>query len=374
MKVHIIRTEGVEDELYFGVASFLRNLPGPYDFITSGRAEEPDIRDEILELLPKDERYHFQDQKLFQSEKSMYMMESNIMMLSWDDLFSICNTYRNRKRVESGEVVILLTEYGNYPNWFAGYDPQTKGNYFVHTGQWELYTEGDSRYPIAYQLASILLKQAMFETPVQMLNAVHKVPRGCMLDFCEHKKDIILKLRTADICGECQQLLAQKRVAYPVLKYTIDLFEEIRRQLLFRERYGMLKQVLPLLIKGRNCNLFIPDMGMLPIQLTAVERAVYLLFLDHPEGIRLSQMQEHYPALLTYMNRLSRRDDPVLIENGVKELCRQGSNSLSEKMARIRKKFSDALGEEMGANYTIKGPNGGLKKIEIPRNLVKRQP
>lgn len=70
------------------------------------------------------------------------------------------------------------------------------------------------------------------------------------------------------------------------------------------------------------------------------------------------------------MGRMSRRDDPQVIEQGVDELCRPLSNALSEKMSKIRRKFTDLLGDELADAYSIKGPNGGHKTISLPRNLV----
>ncbi|MBT5403243.1 MAG: hypothetical protein HOL28_07335, partial [Crocinitomicaceae bacterium] len=46
------------------------------------------------------------------------------------------------------------------------------------------------------------------------------------------------------------------------------------------------------------------------------------------------------------------------------------SNSASEKISKIRKKFEVTVGEDMAQEYCIKGPNAGLKKINLNRELV----
>jgi len=191
-----------------------------------------------------------------------------------------------------------------------------------------------------------------------------------MMDFCEEKREIILKLRTADICPDCLKIIQEKRVPHQLINYTLNLFDSIRKQMLYRERYALLTQPSRLLITGWNKRLFLKDMAMLPVNLTPLERAVYLLFLAHPEGIRMSEVSSFRDELLENVRRMSRRDDPQVMEQGVDELCSPLSNSLSEKMSKIRRKFIDLVGPEMAEAFIIKGPNGGKKKIELDRNLL----
>lgn len=369
MKVHLIRTEGVDDDLFQSVLAFLNSIPGPYEFKGSREAREPDIRDELRLLFPDDERYGRQEMNKLMEFEADAMQMNTLRLLSWDDLFALCRKHRHRNAIPDKEPVILLTDYGNHPNWFAGYDKQAR-HFFVHTEQWEWYTGGESRYPIAYQVASILLKLHMFDSPETMLRTVHRDSRGCMMDFCEEKREIVLKLKTADICTDCMKVVQERHVPYALVRYTLDLFDAIRQQLLFRERYGVRSQPSRLLIRGWTKQLVLMDMGMLPVNLTPLERAVYLLFLAHPEGIRMSEVSDHRIELLENIRRMSRRDDPQVMERGVDELCSPLSNSLSEKMSKIRRKFVYLLGEEMADAYIIKGPNGGHKKIALDRELV----
>ncbi|MBK7967344.1 MAG: hypothetical protein IPK10_20080 [Bacteroidetes bacterium] len=118
--------------------------------------------------------------------------------------------------------------------------------------------------------------------------------------------------------------------------------------------------------------LYIPDLGMLHIPLSPMERSVYLLFLNHPEGIRLADIDQHKDELRTLLYTLSNRGDRAVIERGLEELCYSGSNSLSEKISKIRRKFHELLVSEMAEHYCIKGVNGEMKSIGIDRTLVLR--
>jgi hypothetical protein len=404
MLVHLIRTKGVSDELYFGCYEFLNQFVGPYSFELSDKPREITIKDEIRFVKPEDPRYDIKEKIRY----SQYMppAESKIQeRKSWRDLFRINNKYRKSTddfdsqrnvlsddnqyhssfdsnealvaedrldyiRTEAPYIVILLTEHANHENWFVGYDPNLKGNYFIHTDGWDHFTSGDPRYPVCYHIASTLLKHAMFDNPEEMGNYMHYQSKGCMMDFCQNKSEVMLKLRTADVCPECQNLIRAKQITHMQLRYTFDVMEDIRRQLLFKDRYDLLRQATPMLIKGRAQKIVLPEMGMLQIGLSPTERAVYLLFLNHPEGIRLAEMGEYKAELRGILNKVSPSDSRETIEGQLENLCEYNSNSLSEKMSRIKRKFDDKLGSAMAEHYYIKGPNGGIKKIDLDRNYL----
>jgi hypothetical protein len=157
------------------------------------------------------------------------------------------------------------------------------------------------------------------------------------------------------------------------LRYTFEMMEDIRRQLLFKERYDLLRQPTPLLVKGRSQKIVLPDMGMLQINLSPTERAVYLLFLNHPEGIRLAEMGDYKAELRGILNQVSPSDSRETVEGQLENLCEYNSNSLSEKMSRIKRKFDDKLGAAMAEHYYIKGPNGGIKKIHLDRTFLRQE-
>jgi hypothetical protein len=413
MLVHLIRTKGVSDELYFGCYEFLNHFVGPYNFELSDKPRELTIKDEIRIVKPEDPSYHKKELlKKIDLSPSMEMLEQE--RKSWRDLFRINNKYRKSKDVivkrrdesfesmvsesrndykfmpelnsepaaeelsdfyfpESTEpyIVILLTEHANHQNWFVGYDPNLRGNYFIHTDGWDHFTSGDPRYPICYHIASTLLKHAMFDNPQEMGNYMHYESKGCIMDFCQNKTEVMLKLRTADVCPDCQIIIREKHIPHMQLRYTFEMMEDIRRQLLFKERYDLLRQPTPLMVKGRSQKIVLPEMGMLQISLSPTERAVYLLFLNHPEGIRLAEMGDYKAELRGILNKVSPSDSRETIEGQLENLCEYNSNSLSEKMSRIKRKFDEKLGAAMSEHYYIKGPNGGIKKIDLDRNLLK---
>jgi hypothetical protein len=415
MLVHLIRTKGVSDELYFGCYEFLNQFVGPYSFELSDKPREITIKDEIKIVEPGDPRYDIKE-VISYSRPIHLPKQSTQERKSWRDLFRINNKYRKSKDIietnesvsedsmindapplsyeppifsetpyveeltnyyfsESTEsyIVILLTEHANHENWFVGYDPNLKGNYFIHVDGWDHFTSGDPRYPICYHIASTLLKHAMFDNPTEMGNYMHYESKGCIMDFCQNKSEVMLKLRTADVCPDCQKIIRDKHIPHMQLRYTFEMMEDIRRQLLFKERYDLLRQPTPLMVKGRSQKIVLPEMGMLQIGLSPTERAVYLLFLNHPEGIRLAEMGDYKAELRGILNQVSPSDSREMIEGQLEKLCEYNSNSLSEKMSRIKRKFDEKLGAAMSEHYYIKGPNRGLKKIHLDRAFLSQE-
>lgn len=369
MNVHLIRSKKVDNDLYYGVVEYLQHIPGPVNFITDKARREVSINDEVRWMKPKDEEYHVQ--KEMRMEATGMMPSRTVEMISWNDLFETCRKYRKTKEIPNEDIIVLLTDYGNHANWFMGYDDKQSNNFFVHVDNWDLYVENDARYPIAYHIVTLLLKVQMFASERELIAHFHRDSRGCIMDFCQDKHAISLKMRTADICRDCHSIIAAHNVPFPLMRYTIQMMEDVRKQLLIRERFSTLRTALPLVVKGYMRKLVIPELGNLQINLTPMERAIYLLFLNHPEGIRLAEMGNYKEELKSILNIISRTGDVAVINSGIDELCTYNSNSLSEKVSRIRRKFKDFLGDEMAENYIIKGPNGEIKKIELDRSLVK---
>lgn len=373
MNIHLIRTGNVDDITYTSVYEFLKQTSGPFSFFIQDLPEEINLLDEVKIIELNDEGFHIQENmNLINAEMQAprYAYIEKLEQYSWDDLLAPCKKYRKKHDLKKEDIVILLTDIGNHRNWFTGYDESGASNFFVHTQMWDYYIDGDIRYPISYQIATLLLKNVMFQSPKQLFSSFHKTSRGCMMDFCERKEEITLKMRTADICSDCQKHIQKAGVPFQYIRYTLDIMEAIRKQLLYKERFGMLKQSASLFVKGHLKHLFIPELGMLKIDLTPLERSVYLLFLNHPEGIKLSEISNHRTELSTLVHRLSKSDNKAVIESGVESLCIINSNSLSEKLARIRSKFEKLIGAEMAAHFIVSGPNGELKKINLEPSKI----
>ncbi len=162
-----------------------------------------------------------------------------------------------------------------------------------------------------------------------------------------------------------------------------DLTEEIRfRVLELRNRGVQLCRLQDLvfeqltlsrLVVTEDFRILLPDFNNMEITMSPLPKAVYLLFLKHPEGILFKELHYYYEELLDIYKQISNR----IIENNIVESIRDVTdptkNSINEKCARIREAFLKKLNSIQADHYYITGKRGEPKKITLPRKLVDLQ-
>ncbi len=112
------------------------------------------------------------------------------------------------------------------------------------------------------------------------------------------------------------------------------------------------------------------DYGDVEIQLTPLQKAVYIFFLHHPEGIMFNSVYEYRDELLSIYLAITNRDDMTQLKASIDDLVDPLSNSLSEKCSKIRSAFLMKIDERLARQYYIDGHRGMPKSIKLPRDLV----
>ena len=75
------------------------------------------------------------------------------------------------------------------------------------------------------------------------------------------------------------------------------------------------------------------------VELQPVHKAVYLLFLAHPEGIEFKRLAEYREELLGYYMATAKLMDKEKVMEGVDHLVDPLDNAINEKCSRIKKVF-----------------------------------
>ena len=367
MKVHLLRSKELSPGIFNEVVDFLSSFDGPIQFIGSDTSIEYDNNDIPVEQVDK-ERFFKQDLPEGICMEAMCDIPDHRLQASWNDLFEWTADYRAENNIPAQDFVILLTEVANEYNWFSALDPANPNNGFVHADEWEHYIKSSPVFPIAYLVASLIFQKNMFSNMKELQDAVHEFPLGCINDFCHEKREIILKLRTADACGDCLDLLEGK-LDPPEIQQVLNIFEGVRLRMLFTQNFR--KNLKPSRLKVNNRNkIFLPDYGNMEVKLTPLEKTLYLFFLNHPEGVMLHDLVDHKAELREIYSRISTSGLLAEIHSRVDGLVNVNTNSASEKLSKIKTAFIKSVGPDLALHYYIQGENLNKKLIPLNREFM----
>jgi hypothetical protein len=377
MNVHLLKSPELDDDTYRDIVLVLRQYPGPIRFIESELG--------IMDAEPKE--HYWEDEKKFNKkghvdfpqvclnrnshEDVSYCFPYTDTRLTWLDLFRQCENYRRERSIAENDHVILLTDIGNDMNWFGSIDESLK-NYFIHTDNWSHYFQNkvDVRFPIAYEVIVWLLRGRIYSSRHEMQLHMHSKSIGCFMDYCENKMEIIYKMRTADICPKCLDHINLKDLPSNFVTQVLETMDGIRTNLIFRDRIRIIRKPSRIRVDGFMKHIYLTDFGNLNVRLNPKERALYLLYLNHPEGISLPELYDHREELLAIYQRLSGRESQENIRRAIESLVNPLERDININLSRIKRKFREAVGEELLPYYEVTGEHGEKKFIKLDRELV----
>jgi len=379
MKIHLIKDGDVSNETFTEVFDLLKALDGPIQFLCDNDnlidfSEDDYVENIILNQdkfekgIKNDVCYSMSEISSSKKEYRKFTFPLNRKASKWETLFAKCNNYRLRWGINNDEFVILLTEISNDKNWFASLDEKMPTNGFIHTSDWNHFIKCNDAFPIAYEVIALLLQKHMFNDYDELRTSVHIDPIGCVNDMCLEKKDIKLKLRTADICADCMNKLKAK-LSFAEIHQALNIMESLRVKMLFSQNF---KQNVPLskLVIDERKRIFLPDFGNIEIKLRPLEKTLYFFYLDHPEGVGLSFLRGKREEMYKIYEEIISFGDLFEMRKRIDDMANITSNSAAEKISRIKAAFVKVIGDELAKNYYIQGGNGEVKKVVLDRGLV----
>ena len=186
------------------------------------------------------------------------------------------------------------------------------------------------------------------------------------------------------------ELLTPEERAQEVKKLVSQLQEEGRTDLLLHAiGVPLLEELRIEAAKGRLSKLvitkdyrFILEGYQKEVELQPVHKAVYLLFLAHPEGIEFKRLADYRDELLRYYMATGKVLDKEKVIESVDHLVNPLDNAINEKCSRIKKVFLSMMDEYTASYYIISSHTQKhiagssriwyerLKVITLPRELV----
>ena len=171
-----------------------------------------------------------------------------------------------------------------------------------------------------------------------------------------------------------EQLVAAGRKDLVLKAIGVSLLEDLR----IEAARGKLSR----LVITEDYRFILADYNNKEVELQPVHKAVYLLFLNHPEGIEFKRLADYREELLGLYMKTARMMDKEKIVESVDKLVNPLDNAINEKCSRIKKVFLDLMDEYRASYYIISGHTQKhiagrvwyerLKVITLPRELVER--
>ena len=173
------------------------------------------------------------------------------------------------------------------------------------------------------------------------------------------------------ICDECRSVPQEEDVE-AVMSEVQMLVERLRQSGVGEWALQQLFQPTQKLsrLHVRYGRIFLPDYNNVEIKMPPLSKAIYLLYLRHPEGIKFSYLPEYRKELLSVYEMISGRDSREDIRRSIDDVTDPTRNSINEKCSRIKQAFLRVFDDSIARNYYITGERGEAKKILLPQDLI----
>ena len=123
------------------------------------------------------------------------------------------------------------------------------------------------------------------------------------------------------------------------------------------------------IVIDNNCKIHLPYFNK-EIVLSHFTKSVYFLFLNHPEGIYISELSNYKKELLSIYRCLSNQWDYHKIVATVDDLVNPESKAIYTHISRIKSALFKIMDAKYARNYIIQGKADEIRKINFDRNNI----
>lgn len=342
MRAFICRTPDVDAEGVEQLLVLLNSKPGPIRFKDAGEvAVESDLGDYGVTLFR-------------------------------EDAFAAMVEVRQAHKLDADDAVVLLTSLSDAENYFA-YGEQAgtgPGHHCIMISGWEDMAAMDFLYPTLHIVASNLLQGRVHKTMEEWARNAHQEPEGCLSDFCWDKRDILLRLRTADVCEACagkfNAAIKAGELSEEEFEQCMELLELAREGIRFHNRMVATPKPSPLLIDPTNLSVTLVSHDRVINFNGVIPHCIYILYLQHPKGIPYEELEPHIEALIDHYDAIkgTKTREDLVQRFGV--LTNHADRSRwNQEVSRLRRSVKEAVGEKLLPLYMWDAGREAPKVIPI---------
>lgn len=178
----------------------------------------------------------------------------------------------------------------------------------------------------------------------------------------------VLKVQS---CMTLFDLVMPNDIFYEVLVKYYDgkPCEKTIKRLGWRDEKQKNKVVLSKLTITKDYSILLSDYNT-EVKLEPIVKAIYLLFLNHPEGIVFKCLPDYRKELAEIYQKIKPYGLNDRVIRSIEDATNPLLNSINEKCSRVRAAFQSVVPSALLDQYTITGKSGEAKKISLPRELV----
>ena len=145
--------------------------------------------------------------------------------------------------------------------------------------------------------------------------------------------------------------------------------EKTIRRMGFRDEKNKNAIKVSRLTIAKDCTILLKDYQK-EVKMEPIVKAIYLLFLKHPEGITFKCLPDYRKELADIYQKIKPSGLTERAIRSIEDVTNPLLNSINEKCSRIRAAFLPEVDASLLDQYIILGKSGEAKKISLPRDLV----
>jgi uncharacterized protein (DUF1810 family) len=119
----------------------------------------------------------------------------------------------------------------------------------------------------------------------------------------------------------------------------------------------------------KDWEIILSDYGK-EVKMEPIVKAVYLLYLRHPEGIAFKCLPDYRQELIDIYVKIKPNGINERAIRSIEDVTNPLLNSINEKCSRIKAVFQSEVDASLVEQYYIVGKSGEVKRIMLPRDMV----